>query len=64
MMATITTPAGSSRTTVGLLGVDVTDLCQDGIDGRVIDSRRIDEIERRILQIEANLQTVTDLVQP
>jgi hypothetical protein len=52
---TVTIPCATPRTLVGLLGVDVTDLCERGIDGRAIDLRRLEEIERRILAMESFL---------
>jgi hypothetical protein len=58
-MATITIPSGTQQFTAGLLGVDVSDLVGDhGIDGRMVDARRLEEVERRILAIEAKLHTL------
>jgi tRNA A-37 threonylcarbamoyl transferase component Bud32 len=45
----------SSKTTAGLLGVDITDLMGAGVHHSTITSRRLVEVERRILAIEAAL---------
>jgi regulator of extracellular matrix RemA (YlzA/DUF370 family) len=45
--------ASYGRTTAGLLGVDVTDIVNAGAGDPMIIYRRLDEIERRILALEA-----------